>query len=45
MANIAARTGDMKLIWDESANRFTNSEAANGLIVPEYRGPWELPKV
>jgi predicted dehydrogenase len=45
MANIAARTGDMKLVWDESTNRFTNSKDANGLITPEYRGPWELPNV
>ena len=45
MANIAARTGDGKLEWDDANNRFTNSKTANELIVPSYRGPWQLPKV
>ncbi len=45
MANIAARTGDFKLEWDDANNRFTNSEKANSLIVPEYRNPWKLPKL
>ena len=45
MANIAARTGDFSLEWDDENNRFTNSEAANQHIVPEYRSPWKLPKV
>jgi hypothetical protein len=44
MANIAARAGEPVLFWDDSKNRFTNSEAANKLIVPEYRKPWALPK-
>ena len=43
-ANIAARTGEPVLLWDEANNRFTNSEAANRLIVPVYREPWALPK-
>lgn len=42
--NIAARTGESMLIWDESLNRFTNSEAANKLITPVYREPWKLPE-
>jgi predicted dehydrogenase len=42
--NIAARTGEPVLIWDETNNRFTNSEAANKLITPLYREPWSLPK-
>lgn len=42
--NIAARTGESVLIWDDSANRFTNSSAANELIKPVYREPWTLPK-
>jgi hypothetical protein len=43
--NIAARTGESMLIWDDANNRFTNSEAANKLITPVYREPWSLPKI
>lgn len=43
--NIAARSGENLLIWDDAAGRFTNSEKANALITPVYRKPWELPKV
>lgn len=43
--NIAARTGESILIWDDTNNRFTNSENANKLITPVYRQPWILPKV
>jgi predicted dehydrogenase len=45
IANIAARTGEPVLLWDETYRRFTNSEAANRLITPEYRAPWSLPKI
>jgi predicted dehydrogenase len=45
IANIAGRTGEPVLIWDNSNNRFTNSEAANKLITPVYREPWSLPKI
>jgi predicted dehydrogenase len=41
--NIAARTGESMLLWDDSNNRFTNSEKANQLITPNYRQPWSLP--
>ncbi len=44
MANIAARVGEPVLFWDDAKNKFTNSEAANRLITPEYRKPWVLPK-
>jgi len=44
-ANIAGRTGALALLWDEVQNRFTNSDLANSLIKPEYRKPWELPKI
>jgi predicted dehydrogenase len=44
MANIAARVGEPVLLWDDTKNSFTNSDAANRLIVPGYRKPWELPK-
>ena len=42
LGNIAYRTGK-KLVWD--GIRFTNDEAANNLLVPNYRSPWELPKI
>jgi predicted dehydrogenase len=45
IANIAGRTGEPFLIWDEANNRFSNSEAANKLIAPVYREPWALPKI
>jgi len=41
--NIAARTGEPVLVWDDTNNRFTNSQAANELITPLYREPWKLP--
>jgi predicted dehydrogenase len=43
--NIAARTGESVLIWDDDKNMFTNSEKANALIKPEYRAPWTFPMV
>ena len=42
--NIAARTGESILLWDDAKNRFTNSEKANQLVTPIYRQPWTLPK-
>ncbi len=45
IANISGRVGEPVLIWDDQNNRFTNSEKANQLIVPEYRAPWTLPKI
>jgi len=45
MANIAARTGEGKLIWDDRKSSFRNSPKANELITPVYRKPWELPKI
>lgn len=39
MGNIAFRTGD-KVYWD--GQRF-DSDAANALVTPTYRGPWKLP--
>jgi predicted dehydrogenase len=41
--NIAARSGESMLIWDDSKKRFTNSEKANELVTPVYRQPWALP--
>jgi predicted dehydrogenase len=44
IANIAGRVGEPYLAWDNVKNKFTNSEAANQLITPEYRKPWKLPE-
>jgi predicted dehydrogenase len=41
MGNIAIRTEE-KLDWDPQTLRFTNSEAANGLLNPPYREGWSL---
>lgn len=43
--NIAGRVGVTQLDWDEEEMRFTNSEAANELVTPQYRAPWRLPEV
>jgi predicted dehydrogenase len=43
--NIAARTGEQVLFWDDKNSRFTNSKKAEALIKPEYRAPWTFPKV
>ncbi len=45
MGNIAVRSGAGRLVWDDAKNRFTNHQKANDYIVPEYRKPWELPKI
>lgn len=45
IANIAGRTGEPVLIWDEANNRFANSDAANQLVAPVYRKPWTLPVI
>ncbi|WP_346857418.1 Gfo/Idh/MocA family oxidoreductase [uncultured Draconibacterium sp.] len=45
MANIAVRSGENMLVWDDDQNKFLNSETANSFVVPKYRAPWELPKI
>lgn len=45
MGNIVARTNAGKLEWDAKKNKFANNREANGLVTPEYRKPWDLPKV
>lgn len=42
--NISGRVNEPVLIWDDTIQRFTNSEKANELITPVYRSPWTLPK-
>jgi len=42
LGNIAYRTGK-KLVWDGTS--FTNDSDANKFLTPDYRAPWQLPKV
>lgn len=44
LGNIAYRTG-RKVYWDADKNVFKDDAEANDLITPEYRAPWELPKI
>ena len=44
LGNIALKTGE-RLYWDADNSRFIGSDAANALLVPTYRTPWELPKI
>jgi len=44
LGNIAYRTGH-KLIWNDETNQFIDSPAANALVKPTYRRPWELPEI
>lgn len=41
MANIAMRRG-VKLEWDPKAERFTNDETANRMMIPSQRGEWSV---
>ncbi len=41
MGNIAIRTEE-KLLWDDQKLEFTNSQAANHLLAPDYRDGWSL---
>lgn len=40
--NIAYRT-DSRLVWNAETEQFENNAAANDLVTPEYRKPWQLP--
>jgi hypothetical protein len=44
MGNIALRTNS-RLVWDAQRNTFGSNAAANALITPTYRKPWELPRI
>jgi predicted dehydrogenase len=44
LANIALRVPYKRLLWDEKAMRFTNSDEANRFVRREhYRSGWEVP--
>lgn len=43
IGEIAMQTGE-KLKWDPKAERFTNSEKANKLLMREFHNAWKLPK-
>ncbi|EPR67739.1 Gfo/Idh/MocA family protein [Cyclobacterium qasimii] len=45
MGNIAVRSGTHMLDWNEVAGSFDGNKAANQFIIPNYDGPWELPKI
>jgi len=45
MGNIAVRSAAGMLLWDDTKNRFTNNNKANEFVIPDYRKPWELPKL
>ncbi|HDR51222.1 MAG TPA: Gfo/Idh/MocA family oxidoreductase [Mariniphaga anaerophila] len=44
LGNIAFKTG-RRLYWDADNSKFIGDEDANSYLVPQYRAPWELPKV
>nr|WP_321353787.1 Gfo/Idh/MocA family oxidoreductase [uncultured Draconibacterium sp.] len=44
LGNMALKTGQ-RLYWDADNSKFIGNDAANELLVPTYRAPWELPKV
>lgn len=44
LGNIAFKTG-RRLYWDADNSRFINDEDANKYLVPQYRPPWQLPRV
>ena len=44
LGNMAYKTG-RRLYWDVDNSKFIGDEDANQLLVPNYRTPWELPKV
>ena len=44
LGNLALKTGQ-RLYWDAEKSTFIDNDAANSLLVPTYRAPWELPKI
>jgi len=44
LGNIALKTG-RRLYWDADNSKFIDDNNANEYLTPDYRAPWELPKV
>jgi len=44
LGNIAFKTG-RRLYWDADSSKFIDDSNANEYLTPDYRAPWELPKV
>ena len=44
-ANIAIRSNQFKLQWNQSQAKFKNAREANLLLQPSYRRPWRLPRI
>jgi predicted dehydrogenase len=44
LGNIALRTRS-RVVWDAALQQFDGNDAANALIAPAYREPWQLPTV
>lgn len=44
LGNIAYKTGE-RLYWDAGKRKFIGNKKANAYLEPDYRAPWELPKV
>lgn len=44
LGNVAYKTG-RRLYWDADNSKFIGDDDANSYLVPQYRAPWELPKV
>ena len=44
LGNIAYKVG-RKVVWDEEKGEIMGDREANALVTPNYRAPWELPKI
>jgi len=44
LGNVAYKTG-RRLYWDASKSRFIQDAEADSYLLPEYRKPWELPRL
>ena len=44
LGNIAFKTG-RRLYWDSVKHQFENDKEADSYLTPNYRAPWELPKL
>ncbi len=44
LGNVAFKTG-RRLTWDDATQSFPGDAEANAHLLPDYRGPWEIPSV